>query len=82
MTDTCYRNKRIVNNSNGKLPVFLGPVMFRFTKGPDSFSRFANELVTTAPEIRNLKKIGVDMEEAIFSGFKNHIPDVKRLPCV
>ena len=56
--------------------------MFHFTKGPDSFSRFANELVSTAPEIRNLKKIGVDMEEAIFSGFKHHIPDVKRLLCV
>ena len=55
--------------------------MFHFTKGPDSFSRFANELVTTAPEIRNLKKIGIDMEEAIFCGFKHHIPDEERLLC-
>eukprot|EP00794_Sanderia_malayensis_P002387 gene2387-2747_t len=82
VTDTCYRNKRIVHSSSGKHPVFLGPAMFHFTKGPDSFSRLALELIAADPGLRNLKKVGVDMEEAIFSGFKHHIPDLKRLLCV
>eukprot|EP00794_Sanderia_malayensis_P002937 gene2937-3394_t len=66
VTDTCYRNKRIVHSSSGKHPVFLGPAMFHFTKGPDSFSRLALELIVADPGLRNLKKVDVETEEAIF----------------
>ena len=32
LTDTCYRNKRLINSKSGAHPVFLGLVMLHFTK--------------------------------------------------
>ena len=32
ITDTSYRNKRLVNIIDGKTPVHLGPIMLHFTK--------------------------------------------------
>ena len=32
VTDSCYRNKRLIGNDSGHHPVFLGPALFHFTK--------------------------------------------------
>ena len=82
ITDTLYRNKCSLNHTTGKHPVFLGPVMLRFSKNEKTFGRFALELVSANPKMKHLKKIGVHLESAIFNGFSNIIPTVRRLVCV
>ena len=82
MTDTCYRNKRLINPRTQDHPVFLGLMMFHFTKHDETFMGFALELFTSHPEILNLKCIGVDLESAIFNGFKAVFPNLGGLICV
>ena len=78
VTDSCYRNKRLIRNDSGHHPVFLGPVLFHFTKDDQTFTRFALELQASYPETRKLKKIGVDMEDAIFNGVQSLFSDVSK----
>ena len=82
IADITYQNKRILNASNGNHPVHLGPIMLHFTKGDATFSGFVLELSSSNPNLRTLKGIGVDLESAIFSGFKKVIPKLNRLICV
>ena len=79
ITDTSYRNERLLNPTTGKHPVFLCPVMLHFSKNEKTFGRFALELVSANPKLKHLKKIGVDLESAIFNGFSNNIPTVSHL---
>ena len=55
VTDSCYRNKRLVNNVWGENPNFLAPSLFHFTKDEQTFRRFAVELLAN-PRLANLKK--------------------------
>ena len=82
VTDTSYRNKRLLSIRTKKNPVHLGPVMLHFTKDEETFRRFCLELIASCPDLANLKKIGVDMEAAIFKGFKSVIMNLLRLYCV
>lgn len=82
LTDTSYRNKRLVRESSGAAPVFLGPCMFHFKKDEEAFSRFALEMRIGNSALKELKAIGVDMESAIFNGFKIHNSGLSRLVCV
>ena len=40
ITDSSYRNKRLVNTIDGGAPVHLGPIMLHFTKVEKTFGRF------------------------------------------
>ena len=83
VTDSCYQNKRLIGNDSGHHPVFLGLAFFHFIKDDQTFTRFALELQASNPETRKLKKIGVDMEDAIFNGgVQSLFPDVSKLYCV
>lgn len=82
ITDTAYRNKRLVSRRSGNHPVCLGPCMFHFSKGRVTFRRFCSEIVTAEPGILDLRKLGVDMEAAIFQGFHDVIQNLKQLYCV
>ena len=78
VTDSYYRNKRLIGNDSGHHPVFLGPPLFHFTEDDQTFTRFPLELRASNPETRKLKKIGVDMEDAIFNGVQSLFPDVSK----
>ena len=82
VTDSCYRNKRLIENHSGHDPVFLGPVIFHFTKDNQTFTQFALVLQASNSETRKLKKIGIDMEDAIFNGVQSFLLDVAKLYCV
>ena len=82
LTDTSYRNKRLLKESSGHSPVFFGPCMLHFKKNDEAFSRFAMEMRVGNPGLLNLKAVGVDMESAIFNGFKVHFEKLSRLICV
>ena len=71
-----------MNIGTKKHPVSVGPIMLHFTRDKDAFSRFALDILHSNKEIRKLKQIGVDMEPAIYNGFKHHFPNLGRLLCV
>ena len=48
VTDSCYKNTRIVNRATGNHQVFLGPLMFHFTKGESTFSCIALQMMAVA----------------------------------
>ena len=76
VTDSRYQNKRLIGT------VFLGPAIFQFTKEDHTFTQFALELQASNPETRILKKISIDMENAIFNGVQSLFPGVSKLYCV
>ena len=55
--------------------------MLHFTKDEEAFRRFCVELVSANPGIMNLRKVGVDMEAAIFNGFQSVITKLLQLYC-
>ena len=61
VTDTSHRNKRFLNPKTGKHLVFFGHSIMHFTKGHLVFTRFAVELSTASPSLRDLRVIGVDI---------------------
>jgi hypothetical protein len=82
VTDTSYRNLRLLSTRTGKHPVFLGPAMLHFTKDETTFRRFCAELICANPSLSNIRKIGVDMEAAIFNGFNSLLKPLLKLFCV
>ena len=82
ITDTSYRNKRLVNTIDGGAPVHLGPIMLHFTKDEKTFGRFGLEILSANPNLTSISFIGVDLESAIFTGLKTMIPGLCRLICV
>ena len=56
----------------------------RFTTYLDSFieKKEREEVLSADPTLRNLKKIGVDLESAIYNGFKKVFPTLYRLLCI
>ena len=84
LTDTSYRNQRLktVRSNRKRSPVFMGPAMLHHSKDENTFRRFCCELIAAKPELSNIKVIGVDMEAAIYNGFKSVIENLMRLLCV
>ena len=82
LTDTSYRNKRLLSTRYREHPVNLGPLMLHFTKDEETFRSFCLEMVSANPAILDLKKIGVDMEAAIFNGFQSVLRSLLLLYCV
>ena len=82
VTDSCCRNKRLISNTSGVYPVYLGPTLLHFTKDIQTFTQFALEIQACNPETRGIKKIGVDMEDAIYNGVKILFPEAQQLYCV
>ena len=82
ITDTSYRNKRLVNTIDRGAPVHLNPIMLHFTKHEKTFARFGLEILSANPNLKNISFIGVDLESAIFTGLETMIPGLRRLICV
>ena len=79
LIDTSYRNRRLVVEATGKSPVFFGPCMFHFKKGDEAFGQFALEMCAGNLKLIELKAVGVDMESAIYQGFKSNFKGLKDL---
>ena len=82
ITDTFYRNKHLVNIIEGGTPVHLSPINLHFTKDKKTFGRFKLEILLANPNLKNISFIRVDLESAIFTGWKTMIPGLCRLRCV
>ena len=75
-------NTRIVSRITGNHLVFLGPLIFHFTKDKSTFSGFGLEMMKVYSNINHLKKVGTEMDESIYNGAVAVIPEVKQLYCV
>ena len=82
LTNSCYKNIRIINHVTRNLPVFLGPLIFYLSKDQSTFSNFALEMMAFDSNISLLAKVGTNMDESIHNGVKTVIPEVKQLFCV
>ena len=68
--------------SSGVHPIYLGPTLLHFTKDTRTFTQFALEIQACNPEKRGIKKIGFDLEDAIYNGVKILFPEAQQLHCV
>ena len=68
VTDSCYHSTRL-ESSDGKHPISLGPAIIHFEKNAFIFSRFASEMTTHQPKIKDLNAIGTDQGMAIYHFF-------------
>ena len=82
VTDSCCRYKRLISNTSGMHPVYLGPTLLHFTKDTQTLTGFALEIQVFNPDARGIKKIGVNMEDAIYNGVKIIFPEEQQLYCV
>ena len=57
VTDTPYRNKKLVRYRAGKHPVLLRPTMFHFTKNEATFRRFCSEFLAANLDIDRVSHI-------------------------
>ena len=80
ITKTSYRNKQLLNSRTSRNAVCS--VMMHFTKYEEGSSMFCVELISANPQSINLKKVGVGMEVAIFTGFQSVISNFLQLYCV
>ena len=69
VTDTSYRNQRLVRTNTRKHPMFLGPLFFHFTTDVTTFSRFAFEIKPHGIT-KDIRIFGVDLEAEIWQGLK------------
>ena len=81
MSDTAYQNRRLVNDKL-EHPWFFGPILFHMKKTPETFSRFCIDLFASEAEISKVPILGIDLEKALFQGFKVIIPTMQSLLCV
>ena len=83
LTYSSFRNKNLINNNaNGNHPIFLGPCFFHFKKDESIFCRFFMEMIAIDPRLKNIKKIGPDMEMAIYNGISAISEKLELLICV
>ena len=57
ITDTSYRNLRLLNTNTENNPVYLRPIMMHFTKKEKNVSQFVLELFSERPSLKNLKQL-------------------------
>ena len=73
ISDTSYYKKRLLSSRTWKNPVHLGPVKMHFTKDEEIFRRFCVGLISSNPQLINLKKVRVDIDVEVFNGFQSVI---------
>ena len=69
-TDTSFTNESLIDE-NKNHPEFLGPCMVHFHKDRETYQRFAVELAAAEPFLLKVKKVGNDLDSALFKGFGN-----------
>ena len=80
LTDTSYRNLVLVDK-NGSRPEFPGPSMWHFRKDRHKFRAVAAAVVSLAPKLLKLKKVGHDIDLATAQGMEDIFTDPKHLWC-
>ena len=73
LTDTSYPNLALIDRKTGENPHFPGPSFWHFRKNEGAYRRFAGEIVIAKPSLRQINKIGHDLDKAIAKGMNKKI---------
>ena len=80
VTCTVYRHSGM-NNKEGKLCLFHGPMFIHQRKLYETYHQFASGLSRLQPSLKMLKAFGTDGEQALYSAFHSVFPDADHLRC-
>ena len=80
LTDTSYKHLGLID-AHGKNPEFPGPSMWHFKKDRQEFRNFAMELVTASGELKDLRRVGHDLDKATALGFKDVFSNAEHAWC-
>lgn len=72
LTVMTYRNLKLHHNATKKPPVFIGPVLMHQRKDWQTYSRFANTLITECPALEGIIACGTDGEKALINGLQRN----------
>ena len=81
LLDTAYQNRRLVNDKL-EHPWLFRSILFHMKKTSETFSRLCIDLFASEAEISKVPILGIDLEKALFQGFKVIIPTMQSLLCV
>ena len=73
VTDSCYKDTWIVNRATGNHQVFLGPLMFHFTRGKSTFSCIALQMMAVANDWHQHKWVNLQRFQSLDSGSKSAV---------
>jgi hypothetical protein len=69
VTATQFENLHLVDRRSGKPPAMVGPLYIHRQKEEMTYEGFVNQLLEIKPELKSIKAIGTDGEEALFNAF-------------
>lgn len=78
VTATCYRHLLLHNKESKTFPIMVGPVLIHQRKEYDTYSIFTDFL---AKQVKTMKAIGTDGEEALTKACKSSFPSAVQLRC-
>ena len=81
LSDAADQNRRLVNDKL-EHPWLFRSILFHMKKTPETFSRLCIDFFASEAEIRKVPALGIDLEKALFQGFKVIIPTMQSLLCV
>ena len=81
VTVTSFRNLLLKNQTTGKHPVMIGPMLVHRRKLFSSYHFFASSLVSLKPSLCDLKAFGTDGEECLYNAFGTQFSHACHVRC-
>ena len=81
VTTTTYEHLNLLSRRSGVNPVMIGPLMIHQKKEKATYNIFADHLLNSRPQLRNLQVVGTDGEVALSSPFLEKCPNLIHLLC-
>ena len=81
VTPLVFQLKQFVKKHTEEHPIFLGPLLIHNRLNYASYSYFAHQIVSLKPQLRNIRAIGTDGEEALYTAMKNVFHEAVHLRC-
>ncbi|CAB4025989.1 Hypothetical predicted protein [Paramuricea clavata] len=81
VTATQFQNLHLVDRRSGKPPAMVGPLYIHRQKKEMTYEGFVNQLLEIKPELKSIKAIGTDGEEALSNAFVKKIDNIIHLRC-
>ena len=81
VTTTTYQHLNLISRTSGVNPVMIGPLMIHQKKETGTYNTLADYLLSSRPQLQNLRVIGTDGESALSLPFLEKCPNLIHLLC-
>ena len=81
LTPTTFRHLLLEDKRTGNPPLLMGPTLIHTRKDTETFCYFGSALTGLEPELRNIRFMGSDREDAVEKGMSTHLPLATWLAC-